>query len=232
MIKIGFIGAYEKIDLIMQIARLITTMNKKVLVIDTTITQKAKYIIPVINPTRTYITEFEEIDVAVGFDSFKHMEDYIGTEDKIEKAYDYCLIDVDDGETFSSFEMENASINYFVTSFDVYCIKRGLEILSGMQDTTKLIKIMFSNNMSSEEEMYLDFLSANYNINWSNEKVFFPFDQADKIAIIENQRSSKILYKNLSNAYRESLVYVTAHILGNNCAAELRRNMKNIDKGD
>ena len=32
---------------------------KKVLVIDNTVTQKAKYIVPVINPTKAYVTEFE-----------------------------------------------------------------------------------------------------------------------------------------------------------------------------
>lgn len=36
MKTIGFIGAYDKTDLIIYIARILTAMNKRVLVIDTT----------------------------------------------------------------------------------------------------------------------------------------------------------------------------------------------------
>lgn len=61
MKKIGFIGMYDKTDLILNIAKILTTMHKKVIVVDSTITQKAKYVVPVINPTVTYITDFEDI---------------------------------------------------------------------------------------------------------------------------------------------------------------------------
>ena len=43
MKKIGFIGAYDKTDLILYVAKILTTLKKKVLVIDTTINQKARY---------------------------------------------------------------------------------------------------------------------------------------------------------------------------------------------
>ena len=53
MKTIGFIGAYDKTDLIIYIARILTAMNKRVLVIDTTFLQKAKYIVPAISPAKT-----------------------------------------------------------------------------------------------------------------------------------------------------------------------------------
>ena len=53
MKTIGFIGAYDKTDLIIYIARILTAMNKRVLVIDTTFLQKAKYIVPAI-PARSF----------------------------------------------------------------------------------------------------------------------------------------------------------------------------------
>ena len=59
MKKVGFIGIYDKIDLIIYIAKVITTLGKKVLVVDSTINQKARYIVPTINPTIKYITDFE-----------------------------------------------------------------------------------------------------------------------------------------------------------------------------
>ena len=53
MKKVGFIGAYDKTDLLVNIAKVLTEMKNKVLIIDTTINQKAKYIVPAINPTES-----------------------------------------------------------------------------------------------------------------------------------------------------------------------------------
>ena len=82
MKKIGFIGTYDKTDLILNIAKILTTMNQKVIVVDLTLTQKAKHVVPVINPTLTYITDFEDIDVAVGFNDEKEIKSYLGIAEK------------------------------------------------------------------------------------------------------------------------------------------------------
>ena len=78
MRKIGFIGAYDKTDMIINIAKILTVLKNRVIVIDSTINQKAKYVVPVINPTVTYITEFEEIDIAVGFRNVEEIKQYLG----------------------------------------------------------------------------------------------------------------------------------------------------------
>jgi hypothetical protein len=67
MKKIGFIGAYDKTDFILYVAKILVEMGQKVLIVDGTLTQKAKYIVPVIRPSKSYVTEFEGIDIAVGF---------------------------------------------------------------------------------------------------------------------------------------------------------------------
>ena len=66
MEKVAFIGSFDKTDLIMYVAKMLTLAKKKVLVADTTIVQKARYVVPNINPEMFYVTEFEGIDVAVG----------------------------------------------------------------------------------------------------------------------------------------------------------------------
>ena len=98
METIGFIGSYDKTDLIIYIAKVLTIAGKKVLVIDDTIEQKAKYVVPVINPTKAYITEFEKIDVSVGFSNFEEIEKYLGLSEGKELEYDICLIDIDSTE--------------------------------------------------------------------------------------------------------------------------------------
>ena len=56
MEKINFIGAYDKTDSIMYIAKILTEMKKKVIIVDATITQKSKYVIPTVENKNEYIT--------------------------------------------------------------------------------------------------------------------------------------------------------------------------------
>ena len=104
MKKIGFIGTYDKTDLILNIAKILTTMGRRVIMVDLTLTQKAKYVVPVINPTLTYITNFEDIDVAVGFKNEKEIKGYLGISEQEGLPYDIMLIDVDDSEAAKEFD--------------------------------------------------------------------------------------------------------------------------------
>lgn len=78
MKTISFIGAYDKTDLLLYLAKIFTTMGKKVLIIDTTILQKAKYIVPVISPAKAYVTSYEDIDIAVGLYNYSSIKSYLG----------------------------------------------------------------------------------------------------------------------------------------------------------
>lgn len=231
MKKIGFIGAYDKTDFMLYVAKILTKMNKTVLIIDTTIVQKAKYVVPVINPTKTYFTEYEDIDVAVGFYSMNRILGYLGVDENMELDYDYVFIDIDSPECFKNFSMEDADINYFVTSFDLYSLKKGLEVLSGVNQKIKMKKILFSKNISKTENEYLDFLSSNYNIEWDEEIIYFPLEQGDQSAIMENQRVSKIKTRNLSNQYRQNLMMLSSEIGENHNYSELKKILRNMDKG-
>ena len=140
MKKIGFIGVYDKTDMMLNLAKILTAMGKNVLVVDSTLNQKARYVVPAIDPTVSYITSFEDIDVAVGFESLENIRNYIGTTREL--SYDIALIDIDNVEKIEKFQMENANINYFVTSFDVYSLKKGVEIIMGVKTPINLTKIL------------------------------------------------------------------------------------------
>ena len=124
MKRIGFIGGYDKTDLIIYIAKILTVLENRVLVIDATTSQKARYVVPVINPTIKYVTEYEEIDIAVGFQNEDDIKKYLGLSKEQEMEYDIILIDTDNSEGFEQFKLEEAQKNYFVTSFDVYSLKK------------------------------------------------------------------------------------------------------------
>ena len=232
MKTIGFIGAYDKTDLIIYIARILTAMNKRVLVIDTTFLQKAKYIVPAISPAKTYITTYEDIDIAVGFYDYYSIKSYLGISEQANLDYDYIFIDIDSYECLESFNIQMADKNYFVTGLDVYTLRRGLEILSGLQERLDLTKILFAKNLSYDEEEYFNFLALGAKVNWSEETICFPFEQGDAGVIIQNQMVQKIKFKKLTELYKGSLMYIASELLESQQEQnELRKVFKQLEKG-
>lgn len=231
MQKIGFIGAYDKTDFILYIAKILVELGKRVILIDGTLTQKAKYIVPVIKPSKTYVTEFEGIDIAVGFENFDNIKQYLALPKMIELNYDIALVDLDTTTGVEKYELEKFEQTYFVTSFDMYSIKRGLESISGLNSPIHTTKILFSKQALKEEDDYLNFLSLGSKIIWNEERIYFPFEVGDQTVIYNNQRVSKIKFKKLSNQYKEGLIYLTTKILKDVDASLVRRTFKKIERG-
>lgn len=226
MKKIGFIGAYDKTDIVLSVAKLLTMSRKKVLVIDNTITQKSKYVVPVINPTKAYVTSYENFDVAVGFENFAKLKQYLGLEENEQLEYDFIIVDTDSFEGVLGYSLQGADKIYFVTSFDSYSLKKGIEILSQLGVPTHITRIFFSKDMLKEEEDYFDYLSLGIKAIWNEEKLYFLLENGDLSAIMENQRISKIKFRNLSSEYRENIQFLV-----NDIDKEIgEKNIKNMIK--
>lgn len=209
MKKVGFVGVYDKTDLILSIAKILVKTGKKVLVIDTTTLQKAKYIVPNILPTRNYITSYDEIDVAIGFNNIIQIKQYIGLEENEELEYDFVLIDVDNLEGANNFEIASFDKNYFITSFDGYSLKKGIELLRNLNIPLKMERIFYSKEMLKEEEEYFNYLTLDLKIDWEENKLYFLLDNGDLSAQMENHLVQNIKFKNLSNEYKENVTFLT-----------------------
>ena len=229
MKKIGFIGAYDKIDMIIYAAKILTLCNKKVLVVDSTINQKARYVIPTMKQEVAYITDYEGIDIAVGFKNYEQMKQYLQIQSDL--PYDVILIDIDNPYNIAGFELNTTEKNFFVSSFDVYSLKRGIQILSLVQNPMKLTKILFSQDVTKEENDYLDYLSLGYKIVWSNERIYFPLENGDLSVITENQRAAKIRFKKLSQQYKESLAIIVEDVAADVGDAQVKKAIRSIERG-
>ena len=232
MKTISFIGAYDKTDLLLYLAKIFTTMGKKVLIIDTTILQKAKYIVPVISPAKAYVTSYEDIDIAVGLYNYSSIKSYLGLPEHAVLTYDYIFVDVDSIEEMRNFNISETNKKYFVTGFDSYSLKRGLEILAGMGETLELKKVLFSKNISYEEEEYFNYLALGTKVKWDDETIYFPLEQGDQGVIIENQMVQKIKFKKLTELYKESLLYIANELVEDKAdVMNLKRAFKQLEKG-
>ena len=127
--------------------------------------------------------------------------------------------------------METAQKNYFVTSFDNYSLKKGLEVLNGLQNVVNLTKVLFSKEMLKEEDDYLNFLSLGYKVVWNEYRIYFPIENGDLSVIYENQRVAKIKFKKLSVQYKDGLAYLAEEILGDVSESNVRRAIKIIERG-
>ena len=145
--------------------------------------------------------------------------------------YDIVLIDTDTQEGFENYNLQESDKNYFVTSFDIYSLKKGLEIISNLTNPIKLTKILFSKDMIKEEDDYLNYLSLGKKVIWEDYKIYFPMENGDLSVIYENQRVAKIKFKKLSIQYKDGLAYIAEEILGDISDMQVRRIIKNIEKG-
>ncbi len=234
MKKIAFLGSYDKTDFLLYLSKIMTVIGKRILIIDGTVMQKAKYTVPAIDTmAMSYITEFEGIDVAVGFKSLKAIRNNFGATSDSELRYDIVLIDIDTFPGYINFEVQDSYKKYFVTAFDNYSLKRGLETLIGLDEPVKMTKILFSRDMIKEEDEYLEFLAKDSPVEWEKEKIYFPFDRGDQSVINENQRLAKIKFKYLTSQYKDSLTYLAEEILleDNVPSREVKNAVRRIEKG-
>jgi len=210
--QIGFIGAFDKKDLLLNIAKVLTLLKKNVLIVDATMTQRLRYIVPVVSngQSRAYISEYQGIDVALGFMNLNGIAQYLGQN----PSYDYILIDTDNIQTLNSYAMPRFSKNFFVTSYDEYELQKGMEIFKILQVPMELYKVIVSSDLSKKEEDYLDYLISQTNSKWKDEKVMFGDSDQDRKVTLENQLSKEIRFKRYTSTYKECLEYITSLVAG------------------
>ena len=229
MEKINFIGAYDKTDSIMYIAKILTEMKKKVIIVDATITQKTKYVIPTIDNRSEYIANYANIDFAIGFTNYNDIKTYLGMPQSAAFTYDYMLIDIDNSDLLNNFEVYSSKKNYFVTSFDLYALKKGVEVLKRLSLPVEIMKVYFSNLMSQSEDDYFNYIATGCRVKWNQDKIYFPLLNEDLDVIKENQRLSKIRFKGLSNEYKTSLMEWTQDICGDSNG--VKKACRQIERG-
>ena len=229
MEKINFIGAYYKTDSIMYIAKILREMKKKVIIVDATITQKTKYVIPTIDNRSEYIANYANIDFAIGFTNYNDIKTYLGMPQSAAFTYDYMLIDIDNSDLLNNFDVYSSKKNYFVTSFDLYALKKGVEVLKRLSLPVEIMKVYFSNLMSQSEDDYFNYIATGCRVKWNQDKIYFPLLNEDLDVIKENQRLSKIRFKGLSNEYKTSLMEWTQDICGDSNG--VKKACRQIERG-
>ena len=227
MKKIAFIGGYDKSDTIIYISKILAVLKQKVLVIDTTLIQKTKYIVPTMTPTLKYVTTYDGIDVAIGFGDMNDLQGYLSIPNF--EGYDYIIYDIDDPNYYNSFGLTPTDEHCFLTTFDIYSVQKGINVLKTIKEPTEVLKALITRYPDSEESEYLDFMTFNLKIKWKENIVYIPFDTEDLYEIYQNQRYSRVKFSGLSMDYIDSLSFLVEN-LTTFSRGEIKKAIRLIEK--
>lgn len=197
------------------------------LIIDTTLMQKTRYIVPTMTPAQKYVTTFDGIDIAIGFENMDDLKDYFGIEGDLK--YDFIFGDVDSGEAYDNFGFSYVDSHFLITTFDVFSVQRAMDVFKSFKNPTLVERIIVTRDPDSEEKEYLDFVTMSFKVKWSEEVIYFPFETSDLYAIYENQRFSKVRFDNLSMEYMDCMAYLAEQASGLS-KGEVRKAIRFIER--
>ncbi len=229
---IGMMGYTDKYDFIMNIAKSINLMQKSVLVIDATLDRKLKYIVPALsNIGRSYVTQYDSVDFAVGFNSMHDVENYM-IENNIEiDKYDYILIDMDSPKSYELFRTREIDKIYFFVETSVLAVAKNKEIVKAIKiynqnEKVNISKIIYRSYVSRAANDYFDKKIANYGIEWNEPVYDIPLEETDKLVSIDSQFGGFIDLKRHTKIYLANLADLVAEIIGDVNSKEVITQIK------
>ena len=212
MKQIGFFGVFDKKDLILNIAKVLASLNVRPLVVDATSLQRMRYIIPNVsnNGSASYVSEYAGIDCAVGFMNLGQIAAYLGTNNSL--PYDVILIDSDNLQTMASFAYPRLERIFFVTSYDQYEINKAVEIMSATSQQMNIIKVLFSADLETSQERALSNVLSKTSLHAEDIAIQFADSNVDRKVFLQNQLTKNITLKHCTDQYKGSLEYITSII--------------------
>ena len=224
MEQIGFIGFYDKKDILLNIGKIFSYLGKKTLIVDATMMQRMCYIVPNVsaNNSITYVSEYQGTDVAVGFMNLGQIAQYLGAN---QLNYDFVIIDSDNIQTMYSFMIPNMKKIFYVTSYDKFEVEKSKELFANINEPMILTKVAISSNLNADESNFLVHTLENNYIKFDKDKeVLFEDSDKNRAVILQSQLVNEISFRKFTNTYKDSLEYITALISeGDIQQSEIRR---------
>jgi len=234
---IGFIGYVDKSEFLINLAKVMHIMRKRVLVVDGTSEHRIKYTIPTFDvAAEETITNFDGTDFAVGFKSIEAIKNYICTKTSIADDYDYVLVDIDNKESYENFKDENISKYFFFIEHSAMSLIRNEELIRYMtesrppEDKLELIKIVFKNYISRASQKYFEARLMEMNVKWQEAEYELIYNEQDKIAALESELSGYIEFSRHTKQYMSLVTDIASEILEGIMAGEIRKNIKNYSR--
>lgn len=230
---IGAIGYVDKYGFVINLAKTLRMCGKSVIVIDGTSDRKYRYVIPSLTfGDKYYITQYDGIDFAVGFDSMHDLENYT-SEQKINiSLYDYMIIDIDNSKAYEFFRTRGIDKHYFFIDTSVISLAKNMDILKTMKvystsgDSLVLTKVLFRAYLTRAQEQYFFKKMQEIDAKWSTTEYEIPNEEQDKMADIDAQISGIIDIRKHTKTYIQTIADIVAELLGDTSSRNIYKTIK------
>ncbi len=228
---IGMYGYVDKYNFVIAVARTLNIMDRSVLVIDDTSDNKYKYIIPSIENKDKYITQYGEVDFAVGFDNYQELANYLKENNIDINLYSYVLIDVEDADSYERFSDLEVNKSYLYIDTNLVSVNKNEELIKRMREKNpekELVfsKILYRAYMSRAATDYLEEKIQNYAIKWTDEVYDISVDEQDTMVNIDSQYSGLIDVRKHTKAYLYYMCEFVSKLLGDESPKEILKQIK------
>lgn len=230
---IGFVGYVNKSEFIINLAKVLNIMRKRVLVVDGTSEHRIQYTIPSFDTSAEMtLTTFDGTDFAVGFKSIESIKEYICTKTSIADDYDYILLDIDNVSDYESFRDENVSKYYFFMEHTTMSLMRNEKLLRAMtQDAPEgekleMTKVVFKYYISRASQKFFEARLMDMNVKWIDLEYELPYLDQDMIANLESELSGYIDFSRHTKQYMSLVTDIASEILDNVTAGDIRKTIK------
>lgn len=230
---IGLVGYVNKTDFVINLAKTYMICNKNVLVIDSTGENRMKYTIPSLSTKeKAYVTQYDGIDFAVGFNSMHDVENYICKNGLNIGLYDYILIDIDNGEGYDTMRARGYDKVYFFVEHTNISVAKNTELLKTLliykplDRNLELTRVLFRYYITRASETYYENKLSGFPIDWNEGSYEISYDDIDRIADIESQQSGLIQV----NKHTKMFISIIADMIAENeeglSSGEIRKKIK------
>lgn len=230
---IGFLGYMEKVDFITSLSKILQLLGKNVLVIDGTKDKKYKYIVPALDIVeKSYVTQFDNVDYAVGFESMHDVENYL-VEQKVNVGlYDYIIIDIDNPDTYEFFRSKSFDQIFLIFDTSMLGYKKNLEIINSLKvysidlNQVKVTKILYRGYMTRTAEKYFEKKLNSIEYNWDEREYEIFESEQDIMMYLDFQITGFVQIKKHSKMLINSLLDIIIQIDETITAPEIKRAIK------
>lgn len=228
---IGMYGYVDKYDFVIATARTLNIMDKSVLVIDATSDKKYKYIVPTIDNNPNYITQYCDIDFAVGFESYESLEEFLKEKNIDINLYNYVLIDVENADMYSKFKGLNVDKAYMYIDTNVLSVSKNEELVQKMREENpdkELVfsKILYRAYLSRAATNYLEEKINNYAVKWTDEVYDISTDEQDIMVNIDSQFSGLIDIRKHTKTYVLYMCEFISKLIGDESPKDILKEIK------
>ncbi len=231
---IGMVGYVNKTELIINLAKVLKLAGKSVLVIDATKEERMRYSIPAFNNTeKEYLTNFDDVDYALGFRSIEAIKEYICKKTSNADNYDIILIDIDNVDAYEDFYKENFTRTFFFIEYLNISIGKNEELLKAISSHEEinrkpvLTQVVYKQYVTRASEKYFIDKILSYPVEWNEMSYDLPYMDQDKIADIETEQSGYVDLNRHTKQFINMVTDMASDIIGDIQAADIRKIVKN-----